>query len=50
MKVRLAGKLVDPMKYSKWKTLVRTTAYIIKYLFNLRNMKEHRKLGELSVD
>lgn len=42
---RLAGKLIDPMKFSKVRTLLRTTAYITRYLFNLMNKKEDRKYG-----
>lgn len=50
MPVRLAGKLIDPMKYSKFKTLIKTTAYITRYLFNLTHQEEERNYETLSAD
>lgn len=35
--LRLAGELINPAKYSRFLTLIKTTAYISKYMFNLRH-------------
>ena len=50
LECRLAGKLVNPMKYSKWKKVLNTTAYVARYLSNIRNKEEDRKLDEIGVD
>lgn len=43
--LKLAGKLIDHMKISKFNVLVKRTAYIARYLFNLMQKEEDRKYG-----
>ena len=50
IEVRLAGKIVDHMKYSKFRTLIRTTAYLIIYIFNIMHKEEERKSASLSAE
>ena len=50
IEVRLAGRVINPSKYSKFRTLVRTTAYLIRYFFNIMHKKDERKGGSLSVE
>ena len=42
-----ATKLINPKKYSKLKTLLTITAYVTRYLHNIRNQKENRRSGPL---
>ena len=43
--LKLAGKLIDPTRYSKLSTLLKTTAYINRYISNIRSKEEDRKYG-----
>ena len=50
IEMRIAGKLIDAKKYSKFLVLVKTTAYISRYIFNLRHSKEERKYNSLTSE
>ena len=39
IEVRLTGKFINPLNYSKLRILIRTTAYVIRYLFNIMQKK-----------
>ena len=41
-------KVIDSTRFSSWKKLVHVTAYVLRYIHNLRK-KDNRK-GELSID
>ena len=45
--LRLAGKLIDPAKFSKFSSLLKTTAYVNRFIFNI-SVKEGRKYGPRS--
>lgn len=45
----LAGKLIEPNRYSKWKTLTKTTAYITRYLYNLMHQPGSRKSASINT-
>ena len=42
--------LIDPKKYSRFKSLITTTAYVKRYLHNISNNKENRVGGPLSTE
>ena len=65
IEVRLAGKLINHLNYSKFRILIRTTAYLIRYLYsimhkkteeerrhllNILHKKEERKVEPLSAE
>lgn len=47
---KLTTALVDPKKYSTLKELLKTTAYINRYLHNISNKKESRVSGPLKAE
>lgn len=46
----LAGKLVQPNKYSKWNNLMKTTAYITRYLYNIAHKSGNRKSEPINTE
>ena len=45
----LAGKLVQPSKYWRLKTLLKTTAYITRYIYNISHKAGSRKSESLNT-
>ena len=51
MTIVTVSSVIDPTKFSKWKRLVRVTAWILRYVHNLRSKrKPEEKLNPLTVD
>ena len=51
MTIVTVSSIIDPTKFSKWKRLVRVTAWILRYVHNLRSKrKPEEKLNPLTVD
>ena len=44
----IAGKLVEPNNFSKMKNLLKTTAYVTRYIFNISHKAEERKFQPLN--
>ena len=38
--LRIEGELINPTKYSRFITLIKTTAYLNRYIYNLRHPKD----------